>query len=140
MNGFDRPSGTHTTAHARILNEYGNLELNRDGSPARQSRSVFERIVGANATPEQRFDIVAYLLAGETEFWRAHRAWAGIMHFVYLTVSYPGGVTSDNFLDVRNLKLEPHFEGYMGEAFKPLECISIFGSRRCPRIPPAASW
>jgi hypothetical protein len=68
MNGFDRPSGTHTTAHARILNEYGNLELNRDGSPAGQSRSVFERIVGANATPKQRFDIAAYLLAGETKF------------------------------------------------------------------------
>ncbi|MGD0498493.1 MAG: glycoside hydrolase family 2 TIM barrel-domain containing protein [Bryobacteraceae bacterium] len=120
MNGFDRTAGRHTSAHARILNEYGNLELNRDGSPTGQSRTVFEKIVGPNATPEQRFDIAAYLMAGETEFWRAHRAWAAIMHFVYLTVSYPGGVTSDNFLDVKNLKLEPHFEDYMGEAFKPL--------------------
>ena len=37
-----------------------------------------------------------------------------------MTASYPGAYTSDHFLDVKNLKLEPHFEDYMTEAFKPL--------------------
>src|SRR5262249_347441 len=41
-------------------------------------------------------------------------------HFVYLTCSYPGVYTSDHFLDVKRLRLEPHFADYMGEAFKPL--------------------
>jgi hypothetical protein len=62
----------------------------------------------------------AYLLAGKTEFWRAHRKYAGVLHFVYLTCSYPGVYTSDHFLDVKTLKLDPHFADYLGEAFKPL--------------------
>ncbi len=62
----------------------------------------------------------AYLLAGKTEFWRAHRQYAGIIHFVYLTCSYPGVYTADHFSDVTKLKLDPAFADYMGEAFKPL--------------------
>jgi len=59
-------------------------------------------------------------LAGKTEFWRAHRQYAGILHFVYLTCSYPGVYTADHFRDVVNLKLDPYFSDYVGEAFKPL--------------------
>jgi hypothetical protein len=62
----------------------------------------------------------AYLLAGKTEFWRAHRQYAGIIHFVYLTCSYPGVYTSDHFRDVTRLELDPAFAGYVSEAFKPL--------------------
>ena len=120
MNGFDRPSARHATAHARIINEFDWLWLNRDGSPTELTGSVFEKLLGANATPQQRFDLSAYMWAGLTEFWRAHRAYAGVLHFVYLTASYPGAYTADHFLDVKNLKLEPHFEDYMTEAFKPL--------------------
>ena len=65
-------------------------------------------------------DLYAYLLAGKTEFWRAHRQYAGIIHFVYLTCSYPGVYTADHFPDVTRLKLDPAFADYMGEAFKPL--------------------
>jgi hypothetical protein len=71
-------------------------------------------------TPEDRFSLNAYLLAGLTEFWRAHRNFAGVLHFVYLTASFPGAYTSDHFLDLEELELEPHFEEYMSEAFKPL--------------------
>ena len=62
----------------------------------------------------------AYLLAGETEFWRAHRRYAGVLHFVYLTTSAPNAFTSDHFIDVESLTLEPHFADYMTQAFKPL--------------------
>jgi len=36
------------------------------------------------------------------------------------TVDLPHVFTCDNFRDVAALKLEPQFENYMGEAFKPL--------------------
>jgi hypothetical protein len=65
-------------------------------------------------------DLWAYLRAGKTEFWRAHRAYAGVIHFVYLTCSYPGVYTADHFRDVRKLELDPAFADYLGEAFKPL--------------------
>jgi beta-galactosidase len=68
----------------------------------------------------------AYLLAGETEFWRAYRRYAGVMHFVYLTASDPHGFTSDNFQDVKTLTLEPHFADYMKQAFKPLGVYIAF--------------
>jgi hypothetical protein len=120
MNGFDRPNARHTSSHARIINEYDWLWLNRDGSPTLLTQATYERLLGANSTTEQRRDLSAYMWGGLTEFWRAHRAYAGVLHFVYLTSSYPGAYTSDHFLDVKNLKLEPHFEDYLTEAFKPL--------------------
>jgi hypothetical protein len=76
--------------------------------------------MGENVTARQRLDMDAYLLAGKTEFWRAHRQYAGIVHFVYLTCSYPGVYTSDHFRDVTKLRLDPAFADYVGEAFRPL--------------------
>lgn len=110
----------HPTAHPMLINEYGWLWLNRDGSPTLVSRSVYEKLLGKDATAEQRFDLYAYLLAGLTEYWRAHRNAAGVMYFVYLTSSHPGVYTSDNFRDVEKLTLEPRFADWAGEAFKPL--------------------
>ena len=103
-----------------IVNEYGWLWLNRDGSPTRLTERVYAQLIGTDVTPRQRLDMWAYLLAGKTEFWRAHRHYAGIIHFVFLTCSYPGVYTSDHFRDVTHLELDPAFADYMGEAFKPL--------------------
>ena len=110
----------HPTTHAVMINEYGWLWLNRDGSPTLLTEEVYRRLLGEHSTPEQRFEMYAYLLGGLTEFWRAHRKAAGVQYFVYLTCSYPGVKTSDNFRDVARLELEPHFADYVGEAFKPL--------------------
>ncbi len=103
-----------------IVNEYGWLWLNRDGSPTRLTENVYAQLLGPDATARERLDLWAYLLAGKTEFWRAHRHYAGIIHFVYLTCSYPGVYTSDHFSNVTNLELDPAFADYVGEAFKPL--------------------
>ncbi|MGH7994952.1 MAG: glycoside hydrolase family 2 TIM barrel-domain containing protein, partial [Opitutaceae bacterium] len=103
-----------------IINEYGWLWLNRDGTPTRVADRVYRMILGADATPEQRFAYYAYAIAAETEFFRASRRFAGVLHFVYLTYSKPEGYTSDPFRDVRTLELEPHFADYAAEAFKPL--------------------
>jgi len=114
-NPLRPPSG-----HAMINNEYGWLWLNRDGTPTKLTSKIYESLLGPKATPEERFALNAYLLAGLTEFWRAYRNYAGVLHFVYLTSSYPGVYTSDHFRDVEALELEPHFKDYVSEAFKPL--------------------
>jgi beta-galactosidase len=108
------------SAHATVLNEYGWLWLNRDGSPTVLTPKVWEFLLGKDAGPKERLALGAYLLAGKTEFWRAHRNHAGILHFVYLTSCYPGAYTCDNFQDVKSLTLEPHFADYVRESFKPL--------------------
>lgn len=111
---------TMKSGHAMILNEYGWLWLNRDGSPTRLTEKLYPLLVGPDSTKEERFAMQNYLLAGETEYFRTHRKYAGVLHFVYLTNSGPGGFTSDHFTDVRTLTLEPHFLDYVGQAFKPL--------------------
>ncbi len=103
-----------------LINEYGWLWLNRDGTPTLLTANVYAQLMGTNVTARQRLDLYAYLLGAKTEFWRAHRQYAGIIHFVYLTCSYPGVYTADHFADVTALKLDPAFADYMGEAFKPL--------------------
>ena len=119
MSGSGRATVT-PTGHAQLLNEYGWLWLLRDGTPTELTPRVYESLLGANATGAERLALYGYLLGGLTEFWRAHRNHAGVLHFVYLTSCYPGAYTCDNFEDVVNLKLEPHFADYVREAFKPL--------------------
>ena len=115
-----KQSDSPPSGHAGIINEYDWLWLNRDGTPTYYSKPVFDHFVGRDATPELRFELCGYLLAGFTEFWRAHRQYAAVMYLAYLDGSFPNASTSDNFSDVENLVLEPHFEYYMKEAFKPL--------------------
>jgi hypothetical protein len=119
MSGSGR-AGSTPSGHALIDNEYGWLWLLRDGTPTELTRKVYEHLLGANAKPKDRLALDAYLLGGLTEFWRAHRYYAGVLHFVYLTACYPGAYTCDNFEDPAALKLEPHFADYVREAFKPL--------------------
>ena len=84
------------------------------------TEKLYARLLGPGATLEQRISLNAYLLAAETEFWRAHRQYAGVLHFVYLTGETPGSYTGDHFKNVKSLELEPRFADYVGEAFKPL--------------------
>jgi beta-galactosidase len=118
-----RPGGPKEAlmaARATVLNEYGWLWLRRDGEPTVLTEKLYPKLLGPSSTKEERLELNAYLLAGKTEYWRAHRNYAGILHFVYLTCSYPGVFTADHFQDVKGLKLNPWFEDYMGEAMKPL--------------------
>jgi hypothetical protein len=121
---------------ARIINEYGWLWLNRDGSPTLLTEKLYPKLLGASSTTEDRFALNAYLLAGKTEFWRALRRYAGVLHFVHLTCSFPGDYTSDHFLDVENLQLEPHFADYVAEAFKP---VGVYINFWHPTLPAGSS-
>jgi beta-galactosidase len=130
--GGERSGVTVPSGHASILNEYGWLWLNRDGSPTELTDDVYPKLLGPNSTANQRREENAYLLGGITEFWRAHRKYAAVLHFVYLTASDPKGFTCDHFRDVKTLELDPYFVDYMGNAFKPLGVYVNFWHEQLP--------
>ena len=132
MTGGKTTNSAHPTAHAPFVNEYGWLWLNRDGSPTELTKYVYQRLLGTGATAEERLELDGYLLGGLTEFWRAHRNFAGVLHFVYLTCSYPGVFTSDHFKDVRTLELHEPFTRYMQQAFSPLGVYINFWQPEVP--------
>jgi beta-galactosidase len=123
MTTLENPGGLTPgakTGHALILNEYGWLWLKRDGTPTDLTRKLYPALLGKDATAQQRLALSAYLLAGITEYWRAYRNYAGVLHFVYLTSSDPAGYTSDHFRDVQKLELHSDFRDYMSNAFAPV--------------------
>jgi hypothetical protein len=121
LKGPGAPSG-----HALILNEYGWTWLNRDGSPTELTKHLYPRLLGPTATSAERLTLNGYLLGGITEYWRAYRQYAGVLHFVYLMSSDPLGYTADHFQNVEKLELEPHFKDYMSHAFAPLGVFLSF--------------
>jgi hypothetical protein len=120
-----------------IINEYAWLWLTRDGQPTCLTGPVYEKLLGANSTVEQRRQIYAKTLAAKTEFWRAKRECAGVLHFCTLGYSRPGdqprpegGATSDHWLDLEALKFEPNFERYVRDAFNPVGVMLDFWDDR----------
>jgi hypothetical protein len=107
-----------------IINEYGWIWLNRDGSTTTLTDKVYETFwKGSQLTAQARLYIYARNLAMLTEYWRAHRQAAGVLHFCGLGYSRsqaPRGQTSDHFVDIRNLTFEPTFYKYVNPAFAPV--------------------
>jgi hypothetical protein len=103
-----------------VINEYGWLWLNRDGSPTMLTRDVYRNLLGLGSTTAQRRQLYARYLAAETEFWRSHRQAAAVMHFTSLGYSRPSGQTSDHWLDVAKLVWEPEFFQYVRDSFAPV--------------------
>jgi hypothetical protein len=116
-----------------IINEYGWLWLNRDGTPTTLTDKVYESLLGPDSTTDQRRHLYAKYLAAKTEFWRCHRECAGVLHFCGLGYSKPGlherplgGATSDHFIDIEKLRFEPYFERYVRDAFSPVGLMLDF--------------
>lgn len=109
-----------TAAPPYLINEYGWLWINRDGSLPTLTVEVYQRSLGENATVEQRRHYYARTLAAKTEFWRSRRQCAGVLHFCGLGYSRPDGQTSDHFIDVAKLTYEPEFFRYVRDAFAPV--------------------
>jgi Beta-galactosidase/beta-glucuronidase len=107
-----------------IINEYGWIWLNRDGSPTTLTENVYETLWKDKIqTPQQRLEIYARSLAELTEYWRAHRRATGVLHLGALSYSRPAeprGQTSDNWVDIKNLTFEPAYYKYMKPAFSPV--------------------
>jgi hypothetical protein len=116
-----------------IINEYGWLWLNRDGSTTCLTGSVYEKLLGPDSTVAERRLLYARYLAALTEFWRCHRECAGVLHFCGLGYSRAGdkprpegGATSDHFVDLEKLTFEPYFERYVRDAFSPVGLMIDF--------------
>jgi hypothetical protein len=125
-NGPDQwtpsPSGKRYP-NATVINEYGWLWLNRDGSTTKLTDHVYTQLFGANLTHSERMEIYARHLGMKTEFWRETRKNAAVLHYAALNCSRdeePRGSTSDNFIDVENLVYEPNFIKYALPAFCPV--------------------
>jgi len=116
-NGFFKDA---PPPNARVIDEYGSLWMNRDGSDTQIGKGNLERLLGKNASAAERWNCYARILAAETEFWRGHRGVAGVLEFCGLGYSRPGGFTSDNFIDVAKLDFEPEFYKYVRDAFSPV--------------------
>jgi hypothetical protein len=116
-------TGTHGRkpgSPCAVVNEYGWLWLNRDGTPTLLTKTFYSKLLGPNSTAEERFTLQARYLAAETEFWRAKRGSAAVMHFCALAYSRPDGYTSDNWSNVEKLEFEPLFYKYVRDSFAPI--------------------
>jgi hypothetical protein len=115
-----------------IINEYGWLWLNRDGTPTTLTKRNYDAMLGPDATVEQRRELYTRLLAAKTEFWRCRRQVAGVLHFCGLGYSRPDGQTSDHFLDIEKLTLEPKFAKYVRDAFAPVGLMVDYWAEEFP--------
>jgi len=115
-----------------LINEYGWLWINRDGTLPTLTVDIYKRLLGEKATADQRRHYYARTLAAKTEFWRSRRKCAGVLHFCGLGYSRPDGQTSDNFIDVKNLVFEPNFRRYVGDAFAPVGVAIDFWGNELP--------
>ncbi|MCX6927794.1 MAG: hypothetical protein NT154_31980, partial [Verrucomicrobia bacterium] len=77
----------NTGRNAVVINEYGWLWLNRDGTPTTLTSKLYENLLGKDSSTAQRRELYARYLAAETEFWRCHRKPAAVMHFTALGYS-----------------------------------------------------
>ena len=106
-----------------IINEYGWLWLNRDGTTTTLTDNVYPNAWGPGLTAEQRVERYTRTLAALTEYWRSHRLCAGVLHFCGLAYSRPTeprGQTSDHFVDIKELTYEPRFAEVVRDAFAPV--------------------
>jgi len=106
-----------------IVNEYSWLWLNRDGTPTTLTDRVYKVAFPDAITREQKFEACAKSTAILTEYWRAYRQCAGVMHFCglgYSRSTTPRGQTSDNFIDLKKLIYEPQFYKYVKASFSPV--------------------
>lgn len=118
-----------------ILNEYGWIWLNRNGSTTTLTDHVYANVFPWADSPEKRLEVYAKNLGILTEFWRAHRKAAAVMHFCGLGYSrpdYPRGQTSDNFTDILNLTYEPNFYRYVKPSFSPVGVMLEFWEDTVP--------
>jgi len=67
-----------------------------------------------------------------TEYWRANRFCAGVLDFCglgYSRPTEPRGITSDHFIDIKNLIYEPLYVKYVKPAFVPVGLMIDFWDR-----------
>lgn len=122
------PSAPYNGIYPVILNEYGYLWLNRDGSSSTLTSKIYRNLLRGDSTTAQRRHLYASYMAADTEYWRTSRQVAAVMQFTALGYSRADGQTSDNWLDVKTLTWEPEFQAYLRDAFAPVGLMVDFWS------------
>jgi beta-galactosidase len=123
----------NTGKNPAIINEYSWGHLDRNGQPTIPwMEKFYEDFLGPRTTVAERQEFHARVMAAETEFWRAKRQVAGVLHFCGLAYSKPKAVTSDHFADIESLTLEPFFAKYVGDAFAPVGLMIDFWGEQIP--------
>ena len=115
--------GNRGSDHCYIINEYDWLWLYSDGTPVDITQGIYDQAL-PRGTAKERMEFRWYLTGALTELWRAQRCATAVLYYDYLG-SYlprnsPGPYDFGAFADVPSLRLQPEFEDYMTEAFKPL--------------------
>ena len=119
-----------------IINEYGWLWLNRDGTTTTLTDNVYANVFGDSLDSKQRLEIYAKHFGILTEYWRCHRKCSAVMHFCglgYSRAKEPRGQTSDNFVDIKNLIYESNFEKYVKPKFLPICLMADIWEKEYPR-------
>lgn len=109
-----------------IINEYGGIWLTREGETNLFSTPLFGYLLPNGSTIDQRRLLYGRNMAALTEFFRAHRQTAGIMHFTSLGYSRVDGYTCDDWVNVDSLTWNPYFYKYVGDAFAPVGLMVDF--------------
>ncbi len=107
--------------HPALVNEYAWLWVNRDGEGTELTKQGYSTYF-PEFTASDRFEYYAYNCALQTEYYRALRA-AGVMQFAGLNSNFKGSKTSDIFMDIENLVIEPYIKSYVKDAFSPEAAI-----------------
>ncbi len=111
--------------HAFILNEHGELWIDRNGQAMSGTAGFWNQIL-PNATNEERLTYYAEAMAAEIECFRAGRAYAGMLFFCGLTSSPAGavGITCDilspDVSTPESLQIRPYTKELLTNAFRPL--------------------
>ena len=118
----------------RITNEYCWFWLNRDNSPTKLTKDLYNNLI-PDATPEERRVYHDLSIAKLTEFWRSSRTTACLLYFCGLSYSKPGlGFTCDEFQpDIAHPTCSETYVKYMHDAMAPLGiCIDDISDRYLP--------
>lgn len=138
-----RAPGGPAAGRCYIINEYCWLWLYSDGAPIDITEGIYQTAV-PNGTAQDRQEFRWYVTGALTEMWRAQRCATAVLYYEYLG-SYlprksPGPYDFGAFSDVASLKLQPEFEDYMTEAFKPLGVYIDFWGDGKPGGLPLRQW
>jgi len=119
------------TGHALMISEYEWLWLTRGGEVSRYLANTYHKLPYPTDTPMERQETCNYILAGMTEYWRAHRNVCSLLFHCWLAGDTGPGhcAVCDYYKDPVTLEFQPAFNKYVKESFKPLGVYLEFWKR-----------
>lgn len=123
LNNYTNYDNHPEYTNPKLLNEYGWLWLNRDGSPTTLTQGNYGQMM-PGATADQRFQYYADAVSQLTEFFRVTRHFIGVMQFCALSYSKPSGATSDILMpDLSTPTIRSVIQQEFKNAFAPVGIV-----------------